>query len=242
MSQRSNPFGGERFGKSPLWGHRNRDRDYIEGQRKLSLEKLKKAEELLERKGITLMTRFPMSFSSPAPAPKRELELSFQTEPIIAYRTWSVIQFETRSGAMEPRLGPVAAGRSHYPLFKPMEAFCNHTHHEAPYSTCQCGVWAVKDGHIDQVRGQYGGGAWGEVYLWGRVLEGSRGYRAQYAYPKHLQCGDEELGKQLRALYGVPVDVDLRAATSFARDSFMTSITNPYLTIGSGGGISDQLG
>lgn len=143
---------------------------------------------------------------------EKELPLAFETEPIVAHRAFRVIDFGTRHGT-EKRLAPVNAfggAQGHYPTMKRMEAFCNHHMHEAPFKTCQCGVWALKKENLKNARAQYGHQAYGEVYLWGRVLQGENGYRAQYAYPKHLWAGSESLAKELQVLYGVPVDVDTK--------------------------------
>jgi hypothetical protein len=51
----------------------------------------------------------------------------------------------------------------------------------------------------------------GEVLLWGKVIRGELGYRAQYAYPKRLCVvlrSAERRNKAIEALgiYGVPVE------------------------------------
>jgi hypothetical protein len=141
----------------------------------------------------------------------KELEFSFQTEPIVAYRLFGVADYQLRHGGTEPRLVPIAqSGKGIiYPTFKRFEAQCVHGLHEAPWSTCSCGVWALKnESDLPTTAAAYGSTrVWGEVYLWGRVLEGALGYRAQYAYPKALKCADPELAAQLQVLYGVPTEV-----------------------------------
>ena len=47
----------------------------------------------------------------------------------------------------------------------------------------------------------------GRVSLWGRVVEHSRGWRAQYAYPYSLCVFDKVRGERLRARYAVEVEV-----------------------------------
>jgi hypothetical protein len=57
--------------------------------------------------------------------------------------------------------------------------------HEAPLESCSCGIHAAKD--LETLQRVSGGGpVVGEVYLWGKVIPGENGYRAQYAYPKSL--------------------------------------------------------
>ena len=61
-----------------------------------------------------------------------------------------------------------------------------HDAHESPQTDCTCGVYASKS--LEQLRttGYERCGIHGEVYLWGKVIEHERGWRAQLAYPKNL--------------------------------------------------------
>jgi preprotein translocase subunit YajC len=55
-----------------------------------------------------------------------------------------------------------------------------------PYFNCTCGVYAARTiAHLHQC-GYKKFGVRGEVYLWGKVVEHERGWRAQFAYPKTL--------------------------------------------------------
>jgi hypothetical protein len=53
----------------------------------------------------------------------------------------------------------------------------------------------------------------GEVHLWGKVIPGEIGFRAQYAYPRRLYVlrrtmdGDKRAMVDALSAYGVPVDV-----------------------------------
>lgn len=61
---------------------------------------------------------------------------------------------------------------------------CELEHHSAsPESLCLCGVYGLKnpEGALE-----YRGAVFGEVKLWGKVIEGTEGYRAQFAYPSRL--------------------------------------------------------
>lgn len=51
--------------------------------------------------------------------------------------------------------------------------------HRAPHLPCSCGIYATKT--LSERFPVYG-----EVYLWGTVIEHERGWRAQYAYPKSI--------------------------------------------------------
>lgn len=225
------------FGSNPLRDFKKelltRDRDYIAEQRDLVKKQgaaiaAARRKQLEQAKAITAVMG-NMSYPIPPPYqrpvntqflsalmeqrfPQDEpLKFSFRTEPIVAHRLWTAVRFDTRHGT-EKRLSPVTSAGGpciHYPTFKRMEAFCSRQHHEAPDPQCYCGVWALKEEYVAEAVG-YEYAVWGEVYLWGRVLEGTKGYRAQYAYPKHLKCADPKLAAELRSLYGVPVEVGER--------------------------------
>jgi hypothetical protein len=75
---------------------------------------------------------------------------------------------------------------------------------EAPVQACACGIYAVKK---QATESDGANRAFGEVYLWGRIVEHEQGYRAEYAYPKSLTvCGTDELAERVRQVYGVPVE------------------------------------
>lgn len=154
------------------------------------ITKLMRERELLER-GLA--------------AKESPLPLVFHTEPIVGWRVWSLRPYVTRDRRTEHRLVPVtnAGGRTHYAPYKRTEAVCSRAYHDAPHRFCACGIWAMKS--EDQLPTVYQHSVYGEVYLWGRVLEGKNGYRAQYAYPKRLWADDDAI-EELRMLYGVPVE------------------------------------
>src|SRR6266481_1046762 len=83
-----------------------------------------------------------------------------------------------------PRLSVGCRATARVPIVGRAEAA--HDAHEAPHSTCSCGVYATKN--IEHLRqsGYERYGIHGEVYLWGTVIEHERGWRAQFAYPKNL--------------------------------------------------------
>lgn len=58
--------------------------------------------------------------------------------------------------------------------------------HEAPQSECTCGVYASKSlNHLRRL-GYMEDRIYGEVCLWGAVVEHEDGWRAEYAYPKNF--------------------------------------------------------
>lgn len=68
-----------------------------------------------------------------------------------------------------------------------MEAICTvNFEHDAPMPGCSCGFYAFTTLQelVDQGYGYQNFLA--EVYLWGRIIEHEKGYRAQFCYPKTL--------------------------------------------------------
>lgn len=93
------------------------------------------------------------------------------SSPIVAYRAW---QFH--GSTLE------SLNNDLWQPGKPIRASCvlKDPEHEAPAEGCSCGIYAVKrpDAFSAVVH------IYGEVYLWGEVIEHELGYRAEYAYPK----------------------------------------------------------
>lgn len=130
--------------------------------------------------------------------------------PILAARAWSV-----RGGRLWSTSAPTP-----WPIREALEARClspgnllsrRRGNHEAPVRTCNCGIW----GMADPADLPPGGAAVGAVKLWGRVIEGTKGWRAQFAYPAALVGDPLELGP-LALAYGVPVLADWPALSQVA--------------------------
>jgi hypothetical protein len=79
--------------------------------------------------------------------------------------------------------------------------------HQAPLESCSCGIYAARD--LETLRISLSSGPIiGEVYLWGKIIPGENGYRAQYAYPKSLRLvADHVVGPELRQLRAYCSDV-----------------------------------
>lgn len=136
--------------------------------------------------------------------------------PMVGYRKWAV--------AANGLLTGVAARQPWAPK-RPFAATCSGADNlttarveghwdghrqvfvDAPVRSCSCGVYAAKT--LDAARNVVGSGgvaAWGEVWLWGRIIDHEKGYRAQFAYPKALTMYDDpELAALVAERYGVPV-------------------------------------
>ena len=90
---------------------------------------------------------------------------------------------------------------------------------ELPHWDCTCGVYAAKNlKHLRQL-GYEGRGIYGEVYLWGTVLEHTRGWRAKFAYPKSLFLPPDaipftlaEIEARLKTLIVFGVDIFIAGA------------------------------
>ena len=137
-------------------------------------------------------------------------------EPLVAWRVWAV---EREDG--------VARLRSLYrpsiwPAGVPLVARCQsrrfrlwrRTVHEAPESTCTCGIYAVPPYYIPKRGGALPPGCTpiiGQVLLWGDVVECERGWRGGFAYPARLYVpGVSVLAQEIAADladYGVPVEL-----------------------------------
>lgn len=76
-----------------------------------------------------------------------------------------------------------------------MQGKCNktvveHPDSETPKDGCSCGIhaldtplWLAKQGYVSFVGPNRAHYLWGQVDMWGRIIEGSTGVKAQYAYP-----------------------------------------------------------
>ena len=138
----------------------------------------------------------------------------------LGWRSWRILPFE-RLGE-PPSLRLCASGRHGLPkVWHPREAMravCGkfNTVHDAPWIDCECGFHAYRErdraeDHLMSFAAHNGrvvAWAFGQVSLWGRIVEHADGWRAEYAYPYALTVfADREIAAKLRGLYGVDVDV-----------------------------------
>jgi hypothetical protein len=144
-----------------------------------------------------------------------------QSEIIYGHRVWRVMPYTALDGRETVRLcavGLLGIPKVWNPLV-PQHAVCSshETHHEAPWYDCECGVWASNDAEwayrrmILWMQSQGGdpvGWAVGRVAMWGRVIEHTKGWRAQYAYPYavRVESEDEAVARQVRFEYAVDVE------------------------------------
>lgn len=142
-------------------------------------------------------------------------------DPIVGWRYWKV----TSGG-----LASLNVDGGYWPPHEPHVARCRagpltmaHPGDVIPFESCGCGIYAARDLEtLKQLVYPFSDPlfkkrriAVGEVMLWGRVIEGSRGYRAQRAYPKSIFLVSREEDEAwirfsqvaLEGAYGVPVGV-----------------------------------
>jgi hypothetical protein len=98
-----------------------------------------------------------------------------------------------------------------WPPREPIEAEC-HKPHAVPDPKCSCGLYAART--LDHLAGmgyqRYRDDDFvvvGEVAMWGGVIPGTQGWRAQFAYPRRLLVPFEawRYAAGLRDAYGVQV-------------------------------------
>lgn len=106
--------------------------------------------------------------------------------PIVGYRvwTWDTAGLKSLCGERWHPNQSLAARCRASAILGPGKA--TNDVHEAPYAHCTCGIYAAKTLHHFGGAGCEQYGIHGEVYLWGKVVEHERGWRAQLTYPKNL--------------------------------------------------------
>lgn len=136
-------------------------------------------------------------------------------EPIVGWRQWKF---------MYPHFLANLGNDTIYVPREKIEARCeqeDHSEHQAPHLTCTCGIYAYKEKPrlLGEIRITYGRPlappvsglrlVYGEINLWGKVIEHEDGYRAQFGYPKRLWCTPaiEPLAGWIGYVYGVPCEV-----------------------------------
>ena len=102
-------------------------------------------------------------------------------EEVEGWRAWSVVERDD---------GYVLSSLTRAEVWEPAEPFtaaCSRSRHHAPGRRCSCGVYAAVDPDELARLGRIAGAVVGQVSLWGRMVEHSRGYRAATAYPTRLR-------------------------------------------------------
>jgi hypothetical protein len=138
-------------------------------------------------------------------------------EPIVGWRQWNF---------MYPHFLANLGNDTIYVPREKIEAHCepystpgtlvlrkDHSEEQAPHLTCMCGIYAYKEKPrlLREISNTYSRLrlVYGEINLWGKVIEHEDGYRAQFGYPKRLWCTPaiEPLAGWIGYVYGVPCEV-----------------------------------
>lgn len=141
-------------------------------------------------------------FPDTSPVEPADIPTEQGAEPVVGYRQWGL-----RRRYPEGLLLTGAGGTVWKPLERLAAVCLRDKAHEAPVNGCQCGAYAFKEGVDLPTEVEYPV-VFGAVFLWGRVVEHSDGFRGQYAYPKRLVLlgGSETLAVDLGLAYGVPCE------------------------------------
>ena len=127
----------------------------------------------------------------PSPLDPGEPDLSI--EPVIGWRAWML---QRQSGGGLALVSPMRL--LVWQPIAPIRATCGILHggHRAPELHCLCGLYATSA--FEQLPARVGGltdpaslGVVGSIALWGRLVEHTSGYRAEFAYPDRIRlvCG-----------------------------------------------------
>lgn len=74
------------------------------------------------------------------------------------------------------------------------------THKGAPHANCSCGIYSGKNAADCP-----GGRVLGKVKLWGTIVPGDKGSRAQYGYPSEFHVDPDLIDNPVLKAFGVPM-------------------------------------
>jgi len=72
--------------------------------------------------------------------------------------------------------------------------------HTAPHEDCTCGIYAGTSPNVCPA-----GMVVGKVKLWGKIVPGEQGYRAEFAYPSEFHISPDQVGTPVLEEFGVPL-------------------------------------
>lgn len=135
--------------------------------------------------------------------------------------------------------------RPDVPAVEPPDGYGFHMlieKHAAPNETCSCGIYAASTENGVPA----GGNVYGKVNLWGKVVPGEKGYRAEFAYPSEFRVAAGLADDESLKAFGIPIIVDdsvtakevgsavLSLKTNMAAfNSSMSTISGAMLSFGS---------
>ena len=155
----------------------------------------------------------------------RRPEVPTFPEAVTAWRGWSLVEVDG-----ELRLSSLTRPEVWTPR-APHAASCPKGRTPTPQRRCRCGVYAAVSPEALAGLRSLPGGVVGEVSLWGRVIEHSRGYRAQVGYPARLglvcaACLAEGSGRRADAVQRLPVAGRMRLVPWCAHHAPPTATTS----------------
>ncbi|MCR4340277.1 MAG: hypothetical protein NUW01_10380, partial [Gemmatimonadaceae bacterium] len=80
--------------------------------------------------------------------------------------------------------------------------------HDAPHENCACGIYAATDEATPREYLPLDRAVYGKVKLWGRVIPGSKGLRAEFAYPSEFHVPKGLADDPTLKAFGVPIVVE----------------------------------
>jgi hypothetical protein len=150
-----------------------------------------------------------------------ELQMPDEIEVEYGWRAWKVKR--TVAPGEVPILHSATYGAT-WAVREPTVAICDRSTgrangvqregHEVPDEDCTCGLYSAKTLRHLQSMGYHGYSQVGDqiaiigrLKLWGKVIEGTQGWRAEKGYPAELYVPFEawHLAEPLETAYGVPV-------------------------------------
>ena len=151
-------------------------------------------------------------------AADRHFQAPDLVEAVEGWRTWEV-DADLPPFGVAPKLRSVSWDFTWIPRQESRAVCLKHGEDadhaaEIPVESCSCGFYCAKTlehlqgmGYIGNVSAQEKVPVVGKLALWGKVIEGTQGWRAEKAYPVELYVPFEhhKLGKPIARAFGVPV-------------------------------------
>lgn len=140
-------------------------------------------------------------------------ELPDSIEPILAIRAWNIFHDNGQYF-----LSSCFQYNIIWPRESKLSALClsddpwmsSGIKHTAPIKDCDCGIYAIKKlPNEEELIPWDDKSIIGLAYVWGKIIEGDKGYRAQFCKPAALLEDGKKETKVLAQNYSVPLIKDL---------------------------------
>jgi hypothetical protein len=153
------------------------------------------------------------------PAGDERLELPDAIGTVKAWRAWRVSLYDYKEG--DPLVLRSATASYEWEPRKRARAHCDRDDTHVPGEDCSCGFYAART--LKHLRSMgyhtyYPGEeseitdvcVIGELHMWGKVIEGSQGWKSEFAYPRVIYVPYEvanKIAKPIKETYGVEVEL-----------------------------------